>query len=110
MILYVFKLFCTFAHKVDQTWFVLHETWQTIYYLVYILGLKLLELKIIVICYKLRAKFRFYGFLSFFGTYVHKITLSLFVLHETWHTTFFGIYYYFEVVSIENNCHMLEIF
>ena len=28
-ILWVFKFFGTFAHKVVQTWFVLHETWHT---------------------------------------------------------------------------------
>ena len=30
-------------------------------------------------------------------------------MHETWHTTLFGIYNCVEVVRIENNCHMLEI-
>ena len=30
-------------------------------------------------------------------------------MDETWHTTQFGIYYFFEVVRIDNNCHMLEI-
>ena len=28
-ILMVFKLFCTFAHKIAQTWYVLHETSHT---------------------------------------------------------------------------------
>ena len=62
--------------------------------------LKWLELQIIVIGYILCAKFRFYGFLSFFGTFAHKVAQTWFVLHETWHTTLFGIYYCVEVVRI----------
>ena len=30
-------------------------------------------------------------------------------MHETWHATLFGVYNCFEVVTIENNCHMFEI-
>ena len=52
---------------------------------------------------------RFYGFLCFLGTFAHKVAQTSFVLHETWHTTLFGIYYCVEVVRIENHCHMLEI-
>ena len=54
-ILWVFKFFGTFAHKVVQTWFVLDETWHTtlfgIYYCV--------EAKFVVICKKLRVTLRF---------------------------------------------------
>ena len=38
-----------------------------------------------------------------------KVALTLFVLHETWHTKLFGIYYCVKVVRIENNSHMLNI-
>ena len=69
-------------NKVTQAWFVLHETWHTTL-LVNIILLKWLAFKIIVICLKLRAKLRFYGFLSFFGTFAHKVAQKLFVLHET---------------------------
>ena len=55
----------------------------TQHYLVYIIVLKWLELKIIVICQKLRAKLRFYGFLSFFGTFPHIVDQTWFDLHET---------------------------
>ena len=71
--------------------------------------LKWLELKIIVICWKLRVKLRLYGFLNFFCTFVHKVAQTWFVLHETWHTTLVGINYCAEVVRIENHNHMLEI-
>ena len=71
--------------------------------------LKWLELKIIVIYYKLRVKLRFYAFLSVFDTFAHKVAQTWFVLHETWHRTLFGIYYCVEVVRIENHSHMLEI-
>ena len=70
------------------------------YYLVYIIVLEWLELKTIVICLKLRAKFLFV-FLSFFGTFSLKAIQTMFVWHETWHTILFGIYCCFEMVTIE---------
>ena len=48
-------------------------------------------------------------FLSVFGTFAHKVAQTWFVLHETWHTTLFGIYYCVEVVRILNHSHILEI-
>ena len=48
-------------------------------------------------------------FLSVFGTFAHTVPQTWIVLHETWHTTLFGIYYCMEVVRIENHSHMLEI-
>ena len=71
--------------------------------------LKWLELKIISICQKLRVMLQFYAFLTVFGTFRYKVAQTWFVLHETWHTTLFGIYYCVEVVRIENHSHMLEI-
>ena len=79
----------------------------TQHHLVYIIVLKCIALKINVVCYKLRAKLRFYVFLSCLGIFRHKVTW--FVLLKTWHTTPFGIYYCVEVVRIENYSHMLEI-
>ena len=49
------------------------------------------------------------GLLSLFGTFVHKVAQTWFVLLKTWHTILFGIYYFFEVVRNENHSHMLEI-
>ena len=63
----------------------------TQHYMVYIIVLKRLELKIIVMCQKLSVKLRFYGFLSFFCTFAHKVFQTWCVLHETLHTTLFGI-------------------
>ena len=40
---------------------------------------------------------------------MHKVGQNWFVLHETWYTTPFGIYYCVEGVRIENNIHMLNI-
>ena len=51
----------------------------------------------------------FKGFLSVFLTFAHKVAQTWFVLHETWHTTLFGIYYCVEVVRILNHSHMLDI-
>ena len=48
-------------------------------------------------------------FLSVFGTFLHKVVQSSFVLHATLHTTLFGIYYSGELLRIENTSHMLEI-
>ena len=63
----------------------------------------------IVICLKLRAKLRFYGLLSFFGSFAHNVAQTWFVFHETWHTTLFGIYYFVEVVRILYHSHILNI-
>ena len=81
----------------------------TQYYLVYIIVLKCLESKSIVICLKLRAKLLFKGFFKRFGTFLHKVVKTCFVLHATWHTTLFGIYYCVEMVKIEINSDMLNI-
>ena len=51
----------------------------------------------------------FNGFLSIFGTFAHKVAQTFLILHETWHTTLFGIYYSVEVVRIENYSHVQEI-
>ena len=63
--------------------------------------LKWLELKIIVICLKLRAKLGFKGFLSVFGTFANKVDQTWVVLQETWHTILFGIYYGVQMVSTQ---------
>ena len=57
----------------------------------------------------LRVKLRFSRFLCFFGTFAHKAVQTWFNLHETWQTTQFGIYYFVEVVKIENHTPMLEL-
>ena len=81
----------------------------TQHYLVYIIVLKGLEFKKLVICLKERAKLRFYGFLSVFGTLSHKVVQTWFVWHETWHKKLFDIYYYVKRVGIEKNIHILQI-
>ena len=50
----------------------------TQYYLVYIILLNWLEFNIIVICLKIRVKLRFYGFLSVFDTFAHKVAQTCF--------------------------------
>ena len=77
--------------------------------LVYVIVLKWIESKTIVICSKLRAKLRLWGFLRVLGTFSHKMAQNWFVCYETRHTTLFGICYWVEMVRIENNSHMLEI-
>ena len=57
----------------------------------------------------MRAKLRFYGFLSFVWTFAHNVAQNWLVLHETSHTTLFGMYYSVEVVRFENNSNMLNI-
>ena len=81
----------------------------TQHYLIYIIVFKWLELKTTVTCLKLRAKLRCYSFKSVFGTFSHKVVQTSFVLHQTWHTILFDIYYSVEMFIIENNSHMLEI-
>ena len=49
------------------------------------------------------------SFLGFFGTCAHKVSKTWCVMHQTWLTTLFGIYYCDEVVKIKNYSHMLEI-
>ena len=48
-------------------------------------------------------------FYAFFCTFAHQVAYTRYVLHETWHTTLFGIYYSIEMVSIENHSHVQEI-
>ena len=87
-------------------WFILGlfcRNLGTQHYFVYIILFKWLELKTIVICFKLRAKFRFWRFLSVFCTFSHKVVRTRFVLHETWNTITFGIYYCVEMVRIKKN-------
>ena len=48
-------------------------------------------------------------YLSFYGTHSLKVVKSWFVWYETWHTILISIYYFFEMVRIEKNSHMLEI-
>ena len=43
-------------------------------------------------------------------TFVQKVAQTWVVLHETLHTTLFGIYYCVKVVWIENHSQMLEIY
>ena len=77
--------------------FVLHETWNTILFgIYYCVQVVRIEDHSDAVNYVLSCDF--IGFLSFFGTFVHKIAQTWFVLHETWHTTLFGIYYCVEVV------------
>ena len=52
---------------------------------------------------------RFYGFSSYFGTFVHKVAQTWFVLHVILYTTLFGIYYCAEMVRIVNHSDILNI-
>ena len=45
------------------------------------------------------------GFLNVFGSFAHILAQTWFVLHETLHTTLFGLYYGVEVVRNENHGH-----
>ena len=59
MLCCVFEVFCgTFSHKVVQTWFVLHETWQeTLFGICYCVEMVRVETNSNML--KLRAKLRF---------------------------------------------------
>ena len=102
------SFFATFAHKVDKTWFVLHETWHTtlfsIYYCTEVVRIEnhshMLEITSYV---------AILWVFKLFSTLALKVDQTWFVLHETWHTSLFNIYYCVEVVRFQNHCHMLEI-
>ena len=81
----------------------------TQHYFVYLIVLEWLELKTIVMCLKLRAKLRFKGFLSIFGTFSDKVVQIWFVWHKTWFTTVLGTCYCVEIVRIENDSYILQI-
>ena len=97
--------FGTFAPKVTQTWFFLHETLHTtlfgIYYCVecirFINHRHILNITWLVVI------------LSFFGTFANQVAHTWFVLHETLHTTLFGIYYCVKHIRIVNHSHILNI-
>ena len=60
-------------------------------------------------CLKLRALLHFKGFFFiFFDTFAYNVVQNFFVCHETYDTTLIGIYCCVEIVTIENNSHMLE--
>ena len=79
----------------------MHETWHTILfginYCVEVVTIKshshILE--------KLRVKLRFYGFLSLFGTFVHKVAQTWCVFRETLHTTLFGVYIFLKWLELK---------
>ena len=58
---------------------------------------------------EIRCKVAILRVLSVFGPFAQKVAQTWFVLHETWHTTLFAIYYFVEGVRIQNPSHMLEI-
>ena len=63
----------------------------------------------IVMFVLLLGKLQFYGFLSYLGTFAHKIVQTWLVLHVIWHRTLLGMYYCAEMVSILNHSHILNI-
>ena len=75
----------------------------------YIIVVNWLELKTIVICLKLCAKWHCYDFLIVFDTFSHKGVPTWFVWNETRDTTLFCICYCVEMVRIESNIHILQI-
>ena len=94
------SFFGTFGPKVDQTWFVLRETWRTTlfgkYYFVEVVLIKNHGHMQDITCQD-----AIYLLLSFFCTFVHKVAQIWFVLHETWHTTLLGINYCVEMVIMK---------
>ena len=72
----------------------------TQHYFLYIIVLKWLESKTVVIYLKLRAKLCFKGFYSFLQLSWIKWFKLGFFLHQTWLTTLFGIYFCVEIVRI----------
>ena len=50
---------------------------------------------------------RFKSFLCVSGSFKHKVVQIWFVLHETWYIPEIGIYYFGEMVRIENNSYTL---
>ena len=83
--------FGTFAHIVAQTWFVLQETWHTtlfsIHYCVKVVRIVNVNHMLEITCFVsiLRIFKRF-------GTFAHKVALTWFPLHETWHTIIWYIF------------------
>ena len=98
-------VFATFAHKVAQTWFVLHEIWH-----ITLFGICYCDEVVRIENHSHMHEITSYiAILCVFATFAHKVARTWFVLHDTWHTTLFGIYYFVEVVSIENHSHLLQI-
>ena len=89
-----FSVLDTFSHKVVQIGLFDIKN-GTHHYLVYIIVLKWLESKTIIICLILRAKLRFWGFFSVLGNLWHNVVQTLFVCQEKWYTSLFGIYIIF---------------
>ena len=69
----------------------------------------MVRIKKIFICLKLRAKLRFEGSFTVFSNFSRKMVQTWFVCHETWHTSLFGLFYCFEMVSYQKEKYLLEI-
>ena len=99
----------TFSHKLVQTCFVwLKTSHTTLFGICYCVKNDRIENNIHILeitCYVVFLRFlkRFWHFFS------HKLVQTWFLFHENFHITLFGIYYFVEMVNIENNRHMIEI-
>ena len=80
----------------------MHETWHTTLFGTYY-GVEMVRIQnnshlLEITCYVV-----FLWVFKFFGTFAHKVVQTWFVLHQTWHTTLFGIYYCVDLVRIQNS-------
>ena len=83
----------------------MHETWHTTLFGVdYCVEMVRIE----IIFLKLRAKLRFLGFLSFYGTFAYKVAQTWFFFCTKLGTQHYLVYYCVEI-RIESHSHMLEI-
>ena len=97
-----------FEDKVAETRFLLQETWHTTLFGIYFCA-EVVKIEYHSHMLEITCQVAFLRVFSVFDTFGHKVAQIWFVLHETWHTKLFGIYYCVEVVRIENQIHMLEI-
>ena len=103
-----FSIFGTFSHKVVQIWFVWHETWHTLQFIIcYCVEMVRIENNRHTL--EITCEVAFLRLFSIFGIFSHKVVQTWFVWHETLHTTLFGIFYCYEMVRIKKDSHMLEI-
>ena len=91
-----------------QSWFVWHETWHTIQYVIcYCVEMARIENNRHML--EITCQVAFLRLFSVFRIFSHKVVQACFVWHETWHITLFRICYCIEMNRIKIDSYMLEI-
>ena len=94
------SIFGVFSLTVVQTWFVWQEAWHTTLFWIYYC-LEIVRVQDNSHMREITCGVSFLKFFKLFHTFSHKVVKTVFVVHETGHTTKFAIYYCVEMIRIK---------